>query len=210
MHLGRPAVLILSTALVVALPATALAATDHTFSTSQSRFKPQSANQGWYSSRLDNGDANDNYIVGQCCGRKRSNSFAFRNFFTFDLRAFTGYVLEAELVLSLFDGLGPPNLNFKVSEVTTPASRLNRNGKPSKTIYRDLGTGTSYGTFSISTLEGGKVTLTLNAAALAGIQAAQGHFFSMGGRIMDDRTKRALFLGSGEQGTQELVVTTAR
>lgn len=94
--------------------------------------------------------------------------------------------------------------------MSTEAQRLNRNNEVNAAVFEDLGTGTSYGTFEVS--GSGEpsdiLSLPLNEAALADINAAAGGFFSIGGRLLGAEVQQFLFGDSGEGGVQRLVVET--
>jgi hypothetical protein len=99
-------------------------------------------------------------------------------------------------------------------EVSTPAATLNDNTGASQTIFDDLGTGTSYGSFPVG--EGQEfdiLSFPLNAAGVAAVNAARGGFFSIGGWTPDVASFGDNFLFSGSEvifeGTQRLVVTCA-
>src|SRR5262249_3118261 len=104
-------------------------------------------------------------------------------------------------------------------DVSTDAQTLNTTASSDPTvylpIYEDLGSGKSYGTFTVavdanSTAED-VLSFALNADALNDIRGAAGQrFFSIGGSI--DLTGKlgnpALFSGSGAEGIQRLVIET--
>jgi dipeptidyl aminopeptidase/acylaminoacyl peptidase len=181
------------------------------FSTSDSPFTPGARNQGWWNPLVDNSDGNDNYVVGFVPGSEPDQRGEYRNFFTFDLSSLTGRVISARLELTRFGyGSADPSETLGLFDVSTGARTLNRNNGASAAIFEDLGTGTSYGTFEVSgSAEPSDVlSLPLNAAALADINAAAGGFFSMGGRLLSAEAHQSLFGDSNEGGVQRLVVET--
>ena len=155
------------------------------FSTSRNPFTPGVFNQGWWAEG-DLGDfasdSNHNYLTGYA----RSE---FRSFFTFDLssldltdRTLAGAVFEvngatffadsAEETLGLFD-------------VTTAANVVNHNEGFNSTVFADLGTGVSYGTFEIAKYPANSyLTFALNEAALQDIARNAGSFFTIGARSL--------------------------
>ena len=106
-------------------------------------------------------------------------------------------------------GEAPPRY-LGLFEVTTPDRVLNNNVGINLLIYQDLGTGPSYGRFRINT-DGRRdslVRLPLNKTAVAAINDARGHYFSIGGRLLSINSVRGdyLFGGSGPGGVQALIV----
>ena len=191
---------VVAAACVVALavPAAAEAATTQTFTTSQSEFTPGVRNQGWWSPTASNVDINDNYIAGSI------ENGPHRNFFSFDLTS-ACTAGRVTLQLTRFDQTGP--LTYSVFDVSTPAATLNANNGISQTIFDDLGTGTSFGSFPVA--EGAVddvLSFTLNAAGVAAFNAARGGFFSVGGSSSEGAFDYLYGFSFG-QGTQQLVVT---
>ncbi len=180
------------------------------FSTSQSRFTRFSDNQGWWSTRYGNDAANDNYVVGE----SDEPGVVYRNFFTFDLSRLGGRVEAARLVLRRYRGGGEATETLGLYAVATAAPRLNHNEGPNRAIFRDLGTGQSYGRFAVATRSPNPyVYLSLNHAAVADINAARGRFFSIGGSLLTaggdcpfEGNCDKLFRYSQGRGMQQLVV----
>jgi hypothetical protein len=186
---------------------TAGSATVWTFSTDQSPFQENVSNQGWWSLDTITRNSNDNYIVGMCCGQQR-----MRNFFTFDLSRLDGDVVSATLVLRRYTGKGDKEERLRLFDVSTRPRRLNTNRGIIPKIFKDLGRGNRYGTYTVRTREETSrddvVQLPLNGLALDDIQAAQGDFFSIGGRLVSIRDRGFLFGGSSGHGKQLLIVET--
>lgn len=155
------------------------------FTTGESQFTTDVQNQGWWSATVDNSDGNDNYATGQ------SGSDLFNNFFTFNLEALAGSTaIGARLILDSAKGSaaadeGPlVDVTYSLFDVSTDAATLNFNSGSSAAISSDLGTGTNYGDFVVSTgVDGTTLTFELNAAAISDINAASGSFFSIGGTL---------------------------
>jgi hypothetical protein len=182
----------------VALGATAAqAATVQTLTTSQSAFDPGVKNQGWWSGTIANNDSNDNYIV---------TAGSERDFFTFDARS-ACRALGATLRLTRFDQTGP--LTFSLWDVATPAPVLNANDGTSQTIYDDLGSGTTFGSFTVAPGSATDVlSFPLNAAGVAAFNAARGGFFSVGGSAAPEGYVYG-FSGPPAGGVQALTATCA-
>jgi hypothetical protein len=123
-----------------------------------------------------------------------------RNFFTFDLRTLIGTPQAAWLELFKHDG---GDVSYSVFDVMTDAARLNLNDAFKADVFEDLGSGVLFGTYAIrsgapSTL----LSLRLDPPALAAIAAAQGGFFSVGGRI----NGRGIVFGGSEGSAVRLRV----
>ena len=181
-----------------------------TLNTSDSQFDSGVNNQGWYSSGPGHigTDSNDNYYTGT------SNGDELRSFFTFDLPAVTETIISATLQLTRYQYLGDDEAEtLQLYDVTTNAATLNDNSGFNSMIFADLGSGVSYGTFSINKTGGyyDVLSFSLNAQALDDLNSSIGSFFSIGGRLgsMSDPND-AVFSGSGgiEIGTQSLIITT--
>ncbi len=118
--------------------------------------------------------------------------------------------------LQRFDGRGNPTQTLGFFDVSTPAATLNNNQDTNTAIFDDLGTGQSYGTFDVSTSgsETGILSFTLNATAIADINAAAGGFFSIGGALdaesLSSPGRQNLFgfsnNASGRRSVQQLVI----
>jgi Tol biopolymer transport system component len=182
------------------------------FSTSGRPFTPGVRNQGWWNWNPNgvNQDHNDNYFVGV----SDEDEGEYRNFFTFDLSSLTGQVISARLEITRFGyGSPDPSETLGLFDVSTDARTLNNNVGVSAAIFEDLGTGTSYGTVEVS--RSGEpadvLSVPLNAAAVADINAAAGGFFSIGGRLLSAEPHQTLFANSDDEGgVQRLVVETVR
>ena len=191
-------------ALVLIVPAVAQAATTQTFTTSQSEFTGGVRNQGWWSSSTANRDFNDNYLVGQ---PPDAGGARYRNFFTFDLSNACA-ASAVSLRLTRYVQSGP--VTYSLFDVSTPAATLNANNGTNEGIFEDLGTGVSFGSFSVA--PGGAddvVTFRLNVAGVSAFNAARGGFFSVGGSLGSQEATFGNFLYgfSFGAGTQELSVT---
>ena len=175
--------------------------------TSQSPFDPGIDNQGWWSPTRINNDSNHNYFTGTSAGD------VLRSFFTFDtslLPAGLGALQSAELVLRRFgNGSNEATETVGFFDVSTDAATLNNNAGTSATIFADLGTGTSYGSFDVDGAGTGVETFALNANAVTDITAALGGFFSIGGSLLSDDGNDAIFSGSGSADPQTLRLTFA-
>ncbi len=93
-------------------------------STSDHKFSPGAANQGWWSDTRANGDSNDGYLVSE--GPRGST----RAFFSFDLPRRRGTtVVGATLELTRYRSGGDAVERLGLYDVTTDAATLNGNAQ---------------------------------------------------------------------------------
>ncbi len=175
-----------SLALLVCGPAYAATAT---ISTSLNPLQAGVDNQGWWTtSTIPNGSNNDNYITGR--GANDFPADSFRSFFSFDLSGISGVVTSARFDVRLYNQSRAVSLSLW--DVDTPAATLitTRNNISNPTIFADLGSGTSYGLFSIALGNSTDIlSLTLNAAALNDINSGVGlGYFSIGAALLNGGT----------------------
>ena len=161
--------------------------------------------QGWIDQN-DNGNGNgntNNYLVGNC-GTNDCRVGEFRNFFGFSIPTLTGNVVSASLVINtaLVIMGQSPSLTVQFTSLNTTNS------------FAALGTGTFYASITYTPSDAFLTeTITLNAAALADIAAAEGGIFLVGGRDISPTTfgptapDQLVYGSSG--GPQQLVITTA-
>jgi len=137
-------------------------------------------NQGWWSATFSNNASNPNYFVGLATEEDDENVIGehlLNNFFIFDISNLSAPASSAVLNLQFFEAYsstGAAILTYSLFDVSTNLALLNANTGTSLGIFNDLGSGTSYGSFSISTSHGffDVVSLTLNSAGLADLNAA--------------------------------------
>ena len=176
--------------------------------TSDRRFTPGVDNQGWWANTAAGGtDRNDNYFVGSLPSYDLPS---FRDFFTFDLSGIHRRVVFARLELRAGMSKGDRSERLGLFHVRTRARPLNDNHGTRAQIYRDLGHGTSYGTFRVPTgaPRNATITLSLNQAAVLAINRAAGGRFSIGGTLLDVRggADQYLFGATSHRGVQRLVL----
>ncbi len=160
------------------------------FTTNQSQYTPGVNNQGYWANRdlpcCTVMDTNDNYFTGEADFGLTTGFAELRSFFTFDLRSMAAPVTGASLtVYSGVFGTDSFTEVLELFDVSTEAAILNFNDRVNDAIFEDLGSGNSYGRFRLfrATDSMVDITLELNDAALADINAAAGGFFSIGGKI---------------------------
>jgi hypothetical protein len=113
------------------------------------------------------------------------------------------------LQVTRFNSGGPPPggpLTYSLFDVSTPAATLNANDGTNLAIWGDLGTGTTFGRYTVHPGEFTEVlSFPLNSAGIAAANAARGGFFSVGGSVAEDGF--FIFGAGGAAGTQQLVLT---
>lgn len=173
-----------------------------TFSTSQSQFTSGIDNQGWWSDVHTNSDGNSNYFTG----------IERRGFFTFDLSSLGASDNITSATLNLrrgTSGFNEATEDVGFFDVTTAAATLNNNNGVNATIYADLGSGVSYGTFTVSGTEDQEAVLsfTLNDAGVAAVNAAKGQFLSIGADLLTQNGNDWIFGSTnGTLDPQDLVL----
>ena len=139
-----------------------------------------------------------NYIVGTL---DTAGGIELRNWFVFDLTAVLTPIVSAELLLdnpSIFSDDG-----FEVYQLTsttsTPATLIAAGGGAG--VFGSLGTGTVFSTITIydPADDGATLSLVLNAAGLAFLNANLGGLVAFSGRVttLDASPTEALFGSSG-------------
>ncbi len=134
------------------------------------------ADTGWY--QEDGHHSFTNYIAS-------TGGLAQNNYFTFSLSGVSGTITGA--TISIFNPVngffGSPGM-YTLYDVVTPPSILiaNNSAAVGITIYNDLGSGTVFGSTNVSSADNGTViTISLNAAAIAALNATNGGVFAIGG-----------------------------
>jgi hypothetical protein len=165
-------------------------------------------NSGWWSGVGGHDSTNPNYVAGQFTGTLA------RDYFVFNLAGVNQPITGATLRLNNpSGGYGSPDPTetFGLFDVSTPISTLIASGSGRTDIYADLGTGTNYGSQTVSTADNGKiVSITLNAAGVAALNAAKGGQFAVGGALTTivGTADQYLFGFSGSStDTRQLVLT---
>jgi hypothetical protein len=202
--------------LLLGLCITSVQAQTSTFDTSQNLFPTALRNQGNYTIDGSHDEHNANYLVGAFIDTSSQGTpDSFRNFFSFDLSSLnlTGKsVASATLNLHAYD-IRSTNATelYQLFDVSTPVDTLNTTHSPGvdgQAIFADLGSGVSYGDFSVDTAADNTVLhFNLNANALNAIQNAAGGWFSIGGKMTSTDTTAKLFAGSRNDTEQTLSVT---
>lgn len=166
---------------------------------------------GWYNDSGNHGSSNPNYIAGW-----RGN-IEYNNFFVFDLSSVTGTIVGAELRLeNPTSGYESPDATetYSLFDVSTSIASLTAGGSGLTGTFADLGSGTSYGSLVMSVSDNGTVvTISLNSAGIAALNAAAGGSIAIGGAVttltMTTNVIENVFaFSSNGTETKELVLTT--
>lgn len=139
---------------------------------------------GWYDS-TGVATANQNYSAGEV------PPLQYHDFFTFDLSSLAGQVITGAALALTSPASGYNSLDasetYSLFDVSTAIATLqtpHAAGAAGITIFTDLGTGTSYGSRSLSAADNGSIVLTnFNAAGVAALNAAIGGQFAVGGAL---------------------------
>lgn len=171
-----------SLAAAFALPFTSARAEVITLTTADSAFTNGTLNQGWWVKQgwwgTDNvnNDLNDNYLTGY------SPQAEYRSYYTFDLRKIGGEVTSA--TLKVMQGFQTGNVTLGLWDVSESASVVNNNIGVSQSIFADLGSGKSYGTFSVQpTTSSDYLYFELNSDALQDLRN-HSNFFTIGASLV--------------------------
>jgi len=117
------------------------------------------------------------YIAGHFDGQD------YRNYLIFNLSGVSGTVTGATIQIFSAFRAGSPGI-YILFDVSTPASILmaSNSGSTGIAIFNDLGSGTEYGKIRVGLTDNGVVlTINLNAAAVAALNATGGGIFAVGG-----------------------------
>jgi hypothetical protein len=140
------------------------------------------SDSGWYNAANFHDPENNNYIAGY----HAPGATELRNFFVFDLPALNSAVAGAQLRIFTFTISAPPGAEtFELHHVATPVETLvTGEGAGLTNVFNDLGDGALYAARAVTNTEANSfITLTLNANAIAAINAADGQRFALGGRV---------------------------
>jgi hypothetical protein len=182
-------------------------------------FAPATLNavfSGWWDNTGYHDPTNPNYIAGQYNNPPLEK---WHDFFVFDLSGISHPIVGAQLALSNpSDGYYSTRSSdtYSVFNVTTPVSSVEAVGSgtnnPSEVaIYTDLGSGTKYGSATVSSASDGQtVSVGLNSSAVSALNGARGSQFALGGALTTatGSNDQAIFADTGNDSqTKQLVLT---
>ena len=165
-------------------------------------------NQGWWSNGAAHDPGNSNYFTGFSGGPE------YRSFFSFSLAGLPANAKVTAATLNISQGTsgtthsGPLPASLQIFDVSTSAATLKQSPGSNSAIFTDLGTGTSYGTMSVSTPSYGAVfSAALNSAGVQAVDNEASSYFSVGLKLSQQAATHYTFSGTGLGGTQQLVLT---
>jgi hypothetical protein len=189
--------------------ATTPATVTYTLSTASNEITSGTRNQGFWCTNFGSSDTNDDYFTGN------ANGFYCNDYFSFSLAGYANPCTVESAVLNIpaFSGSDTGTKTLGLFDVSTdPLTLAAKHNNPNSTIYNDLGTGTTYGSYSVDTGFTGTFHLALNPTGLAALQQAKvthQSYFSLGGSITDQLAGDFLFSGS-TAGNVTLTLTIDR
>ena len=163
--------------------------------------------QGWYDASGLHDPGNLNYL----CGEAPSSASPVRNWFAFSIPASTQQVVAASLrIFTAAIVTADASETFELRHVSTPVGALRIGGFGLTNVWAYLGDGVSYGSRSFINAEVNLfVTVPLNAAFLANVQAAAGGTLALGGSLttLDGVIGNSEYLFGGSSGGASNVPT---
>ena len=165
---------------------------------------------GWYNSAGDHSRGAPNYVTGQ--GFSSGTLMTFRSFFVFDVPATIPNVTSASIaIFNPSRGYISPDASetYKLFDVATPITTLRAGGTGLTGIFDDLGTGVEFGSVEISAASNGTlVSINLNAAGIAAIQAARGGQIAFGGALssLSGTSQQLVFGFSSGSSVRTLII----
>ncbi|MEI8196208.1 MAG: hypothetical protein WCI73_09895, partial [Phycisphaerae bacterium] len=164
---------------------------------------------GWWDNTGLHSSTNKNYITGQ------NSTNNFRSYYVFNLAAVTQPIAGAQLnIANPTNGFSSPDPTETLSiyDVSTPLATLEASGSGLTAIYNDLGTGSVFGSQTVSTASNGQfVPITLNAAGIAALNAVRGQQVALGGALTTVVGTSLQFVFGYTTGSEvrQLVLTTS-
>jgi hypothetical protein len=147
--------------------------------------------------------ANTNYGAGFVS----PGSITFRDFFAFNLTGISGAIVNP--YITIFEPTGGflsnvTPLTFTLFDVTTSSATVLAGGSGLGAVYTDLGSGTSYGSISVSAANDNSfLTINLNSAFISDFIAHEGSTLILGGAIttaLPMTGNERIFNGTPESG----------
>jgi hypothetical protein len=165
---------------------------------------------GWWDSNGSHTAANTNYGTGD-----DPTNIDHRSFFVFNLAGLSGTIVSASLNIFNPGYSSPdPTETLGIFDVSTSIATLIASGAGQVGIYNDLGSGTLFGSASVSAANNNaNVSILLNPAALAALQSGLGGSFAFGGSLTTlsapGVTEGVFTFSTNFTGTRQLTLNTA-
>lgn len=149
--------------------------------TSSGVFFVPTSDSGWWDGNFSHYEFNDNYLVGHATDVASQGEF--NNYFTFDLSGISGTITTASLNLYTYQVAGS-SIDYQLFDITSPLSDVRATGT-NTSIYNDLMTGISYGSFIYNSSDSNQFnSILLNSDGILALNSAIGGEFGIGGAIM--------------------------
>jgi hypothetical protein len=140
------------------------------------------SDSGWRDGNFFHEKSNSNFFVGHISDDV-PNRGEFNNFFTFDLSGISGTITTASLNLYTYEAAGS-SINYQLFDITSPLSDVHAAGT-NASVYNDLMTGISYGSFIYNSSDSNQFhSILLNSDGILALNSAIGGEFGIGGAIM--------------------------
>jgi hypothetical protein len=156
------------------------------------------SDSGWYRASDGFHDPNNRNYLTQ---GSFANSSRYHGWLSFDIPS-TSTIISARLRVYTWELNGTNNL--RIWDVSTPISTLRAGGTGLSSIFNDLGSGTNYASRNISSADS-DITISLNAQAVAALNAARGAEFALG---FSTGAGQFIFSRSGSRSNR-LILTVA-
>ena len=137
------------------------------------------ADTGWYDNTGLHTPINPNYLAGDY------GTNILRNWFVFNVPAFTGSVAKAELLINCYNNVSPyDHETYVLRQVSTPIGTLTAGGSGLTNIYNDLADGPVYADRKMYAAESGeRAIIPLNVTFINDLAAAMGGQIALGGSV---------------------------
>lgn len=155
--------------------------------TTTGEFSISAYDTGWFFQSGYHDAGNDNYIVGECNSCARTGYY--NNFFLFDLAGVTGTITGATLTAYNPDYVSGVLSTWSTWDISSALSNVSSswgdNSATGLSIFNDLQSGTLFGSRQVTNVvDGTPVSITLNANAIASLNAASGSW-GIGGTLRE-------------------------
>ncbi len=148
--------------------------------TSSGDFFVPISDSGWWDGLFFHDDTNKNYFAGHATSI--ADQGEHNNYFTFDLSGISGTITTASFNLFTYTVAGS-SVDYQLFDVTSPLSEVHATGT-NASVYDDLMTGVSYGSFIYNSSDSGQFrSILLNTDGISALNSAIGGEFGIGGAV---------------------------
>jgi hypothetical protein len=160
---------------------------------------------GYYTPAGRHSSSNINFAIGTAV--ETGYIFDYRNFFVFDLSTVSGIVTSATLVTNSGGVRGSDT--YTLYDISTDISALTEDhdipDSYAPNIYSDIGSGGVYGSVVIEDIDWNPISISMNSAAISGINSVLGGLFAIGGSYPVNTSAYAFF-SSGSNLDRNLIL----